>query len=151
HDDVIRHLLKVGALFSNPPPGAQPYESMRAAMDVLFTAPALESARVVEARLPAPRGEGILDSTCSQDRRLLFLHGGGYISGSSQSHRNLATWISRATGCAVLLVDYRLAPEHPFPAAVDDALLAFQWMRGNGPSGPVRAQRCFVLGDLAGG
>jgi acetyl esterase/lipase len=151
HDAVLHHLLKVGAMFATPAPDTQPYESMRAAMDLLFTAPALDCVRSQPANFGALRGEWILDADCDHARRLLFLHGGGYISGSIDSHRNLAGWISRAAGCAVLLVDYRLAPEHPFPAAVDDALAAFEWMRANAPHGPEQASRCFVLGDSAGG
>src|SRR6266487_423606 len=56
------------------------------------------------------------------DAAVLYLHGGGYVIGSPRSHRHLAAAIGRATRAHVLLPDYRLAPEHPFPAAVDDAV-----------------------------
>ena len=83
--------------------------------------------------------------------RLLYFHGGGYVLGSLDSYRNLAARIGAAAGCAVLAVDYRLAPEHPFPAAVEDGLAALRWLRVNGPQGPAPAVNCFVDGDSAGG
>lgn len=120
-------------------------------MDMLFTAPALESAHVMPASAPAMRAEWVVERGCDTNCRMLFLHGGGYIAGGLGSHRNLAMWISRATGCAVLLIDYRLAPEHPFPAAVEDAISAFRWMVENGPEVASRARHTFVIGDSAGG
>lgn len=69
------------------------------------------------------------------DRVLLFLHGGGYRVGSPRSNGDLAARLARESGMRVLSVDYRLAPEHPFPAAVDDALAAWHWLRGeHGPT-----------------
>ncbi len=84
-------------------------------------------------------------------RRLLHLHGGGYVLGNITTHRDLAGALSQASGCAVLIIDYRLAPEHPFPAAVDDALAALRWMRANGPDGAGEAATTFVAGESAGG
>ncbi len=85
-------------------------------------------------------------------RRLLYLHGGAYISGSRKSHGPLAARISRASGMSVLLVDYRLAPEHPHPAAVEDAVAALAWMGAHGPSSDVSpASQTFIAGDSAGG
>lgn len=76
---------------------------------------------------------------------VLFFHGGGYTVGSRRSHRHLAAAVGRAAGAAVLLVEYRLAPEHPFPAALDDALAAARWLRAQGSMPLVFA------GDSAGG
>jgi monoterpene epsilon-lactone hydrolase len=84
-------------------------------------------------------------------RRLLYLHGGGYTVGSRVSHRRLASDISRATGCVVLNLDYRLAPESPFPAAVEDAVTAYRWMRIHGPGGEEAAGATAIAGDSAGG
>lgn len=78
---------------------------------------------------------------------LLFLHGGGYCSGSIVSHRTLATEAGRAAGMRALALQYRLAPEHPFPAALDDALAAWEWLR----SGGTPAERIVIAGDSAGG
>src|SRR5690606_14940726 len=84
-------------------------------------------------------------------RRLVFYHGGAYLTGSPRYRHRLAADISRASGCSVLLPRYRLAPEHPFPAAVDDAMTAYRWMRGHGPDGAAEATSLFVAGDSAGG
>ena len=78
---------------------------------------------------------------------MLYLHGGGYAIGGLDSHTPMATHIARASGCDVLLLDYRLAPEHRFPAAVDDAVAAYRWLLDGGvdPSATV------IAGDSAGG
>lgn len=86
-------------------------------------------------------------ASADPDRTVLFLHGGGYAQGSPLSHRGLAADLSRATGSRVLLLDYRLAPEHPFPAPVEDARAAYKWLleAGCDPS------RLCIAGDSAGG
>ena len=81
-------------------------------------------------------------------RVLLFLHGGGYELGSLRSDGELAARLGRASGMRVLFPEYRLAPEHPFPAAIDDVLAAWRWLRtGQGLS----AASLAVAGDSAGG
>jgi epsilon-lactone hydrolase len=82
------------------------------------------------------------------DAALLYLHGGGYVIGSPRSHRHLAEAIARAAGIACLLPDYRLAPEHPFPAAVDDALAAYRSLVEQRKIAPGSVA---VAGDSAGG
>ncbi|MCH7960072.1 MAG: alpha/beta hydrolase [Candidatus Hydrogenedentes bacterium] len=84
-------------------------------------------------------------------RRLLYVHGGGWISGDIESYRPLTGRIAEATGCSVLAVDYRLAPEHPFPAGLEDVLAAYTWMLNNGPEGPGEASKIYIAGDSAGG
>ena len=83
----------------------------------------------------------------ARDRVFLFFHGGGYNAGSPRTHRVLAAHLSRATHMRLLLPDYRLAPEHPFPAGVKDALLVYQWLLNQGFS----EQDILVGGDSAGG
>ncbi len=95
--------------------------------------------------------EWIVADDASPDARLLYFHGGGYVTGSLNTHRHLSAAISHASGCAVLAVDYRMAPEDPFPAAVDDALAAYRFLRDNGPDGPGEASSSFISGDSAGG
>jgi acetyl esterase/lipase len=95
--------------------------------------------------------EWLLAKGSDADRRLLYIHGGGWTSGGLDSHRPLSARISVATGCAVLAVDYRLAPEHPFPAGLDDCLATYQWLREHGPNGQATARSVFVAGDSAGG
>jgi monoterpene epsilon-lactone hydrolase len=79
---------------------------------------------------------------------VLFLHGGGYVMGSCATHRPLAAHLSKATGGPVLTIDYRLAPEHPFPAALDDARTAWHWLLATDGMTPGRA---VIAGDSAGG
>jgi acetyl esterase/lipase len=95
--------------------------------------------------------EWLLAPGASPDHRLLYIHGGGWTAGGLDSHRPLSARISAASGCAVLAVDYRLAPEHPFPAGLDDCLAAYRWLRDHGPDGAAPARRVFVAGDSAGG
>lgn len=85
------------------------------------------------------------------DRRVLHVHGGGFVMGSLPTHRELAGRLARASGCAVLLIDYRLAPEAPYPAALDDTLTALNWMADNGPLGLAAASATAISGDSAGG
>ncbi len=80
-------------------------------------------------------------------RAILYLHGGGYVIGSINTHRALAARLSRASKARVLMIDYRLAPEHPHPAAVDDAVAAYRWMLSQG----LKASRIALAGDSAGG
>ncbi len=84
---------------------------------------------------------------CDTSRAVLFLHGGGYAIGSLNTHRRLAYDVSAASGARVLLLDYRLAPEHPFPAAVDDAAIAWRWLLKQG----FAANKLAIAGDSAGG
>ena len=79
-------------------------------------------------------------------RLLMFFHGGGYCSGSIQSHRRLVTEAGRAAGIRTLAVGYRLAPENPFPAAYDDALIAWRFLRDQG----FAAGHIAIGGDSAG-
>jgi monoterpene epsilon-lactone hydrolase len=78
---------------------------------------------------------------------LLYLHGGGYVIGSIVTHRGLAARIARAAGARLLLIDYRLAPEHPFPAALEDALSAYHWLLTQG----IDPHHLAIGGDYAGG
>jgi monoterpene epsilon-lactone hydrolase len=82
-----------------------------------------------------------------RDAALLYLHGGGYVIGSLDSHRHLVAEAGRALGVAALALDYRLAPEHPFPAAVEDAVSGYRYLlvRGIAPG------RIVIAGDSAGG
>lgn len=91
--------------------------------------------------------EWVMAPDTQRDRVLLYLHGGGYVMGSPNTHRALAGELSRAGSCAVLLPDYRLAPEAPFPAAVDDAVAAYRWLLDQGHA----PDHLAVAGDSAGG
>ena len=82
----------------------------------------------------------------SSDRLVMHLHSGGYVMGSSTAYRNFACRLSDATGATVFLPDYRLAPEHPYPAAVEDAVAAFRWCNRR-----QEASSTIISGDSAGG
>ncbi|MFN3714858.1 MAG: alpha/beta hydrolase [Alcanivoracaceae bacterium] len=78
---------------------------------------------------------------------ILYLHGGAYCVGSPATHRAITSHLARRAEATVFAVDYRLAPEHPFPAAPDDALTAYGWLLDNGYQG----RDIFIAGDSAGG
>jgi acetyl esterase/lipase len=82
-----------------------------------------------------------------RDRAILFFHGGGFQMGSVETHRALAAVIADGAGCRVFSVNYRLAPEHRFPAPVEDALAAWHWLAAAG----LDARRIALAGDSAGG
>jgi acetyl esterase/lipase len=82
-----------------------------------------------------------------EDYHVLYLHGGSYLYGSPQNYRDFLWRIANATAARVLCIDYRLAPEHPFPAAVDDAVEAYRWLLADGAD----PRRIAVMGDSAGG
>jgi len=80
-------------------------------------------------------------------RVIYYLHGGGYVVGSIDTHRELISRLSRAAGARALVIDYRLAPENPFPAAVEDSAAAYRWLLSTG----VDAAQVVIAGDSAGG
>ena len=118
------------AMAANLPPTAPP--------DGVTLEPATLGGRPAEWVVPAGLGRG---------RVVLYLHGGGYCMGNIDSHRDLGVRLARATGAAMCLLDYRLAPEHPFPAAVDDAVAAFRELVAGG----VDPAAIALAGDSAGG
>jgi epsilon-lactone hydrolase len=94
-------------------------------------------------------GEVAIESVCAVEspaRVILYLHGGAFFMGSPASFRNRAMRLSYRCNAEVFVPDYRLAPEHPYPAALDDALAAWKFVKGFRPNAPI-----FVAGDSAGG
>lgn len=92
-------------------------------------------------------GQLVLAPGASNLATIVYLHGGGYAMGSLDTHRTLAYNLSQASGFQVLQVDYRLAPEHPFPAALQDLVTTIKWLRQNG----LPINRIGMAGDSAGG
>jgi epsilon-lactone hydrolase len=92
-------------------------------------------------------GELIATPASRPDRHVLYLHGGGYVTGSPALYRHLTWRIAAATRARVLAIDYRLAPEHPFPAALDDAFAACRWLL----AAKADPRRAAIMGDSAGG
>jgi acetyl esterase len=82
---------------------------------------------------------------------LVYLHGGGWVIGDLDSHDNVCRALANGSGHAVLSVDYRLAPEHPFPAGLEDSLVALRWAAGHADELGIDPQRIAIGGDSAGG
>lgn len=94
------------------------------------------------------RGEWIVPRVCSSpEKAILYLHGGGYVSCSPTTHRVITCSLARMAGVRVFALDYRLAPEHPFPVAIDDAQAAYQWLLEQG----IKPHNLALAGDSAGG
>ncbi len=91
--------------------------------------------------------EWIVPAEAPERNVLLYLHGGGYCIGSINTHRGMVSYIARAAETRALLIDYRLAPENPFPAAVEDSTAAYKWLLSQG----IVAGDIIIAGDSAGG
>ena len=129
------------------PPDTDPIvmrENMERMTGVMALPADLTTEPVTAGGVPA---EWVAAPGAAADRVVLYLHGGAYVLGSVNTHRDLAGRISRAAGARVLNVDYRLAPEHPHPAAVDDATAAYRWLL----EADYAAGNLAVAGDSAGG
>jgi acetyl esterase/lipase len=135
-------------LRSRPAPANQDVNEARARFEKMAAflggAPDAKCEKVDGGGVPA---EWVSAPGCDPARAVLFLHGGGYAIGSINTHRRLAYDVSAASGARVLLIDYRLAPEHPFPAALDDATKAWRWLLKQGLS----PDKMAIVGDSAGG
>jgi len=120
-----------------------------------------EPPKVAEARnlrAPGPQGEiplrlyrGIGTERGAILPALVYFHGGGWVIGDLDTHDGVCRVLANAAGCAVISVDYRLAPEHKFPAAVDDAVAATEWIAAHAGTLGIDANRLAVGGDSAGG
>jgi epsilon-lactone hydrolase len=126
-------------------PVATPQE-MRVVFEELAVPPAadIKCERVEAGGVDA---EWVCAPNAASDRFVLYLHGGGYVIGSVNTHRDMIARISRAAEARVLALNYRLAPEHPFPAAVDDAVAGYKWLLAQG----AKPSRIAIGGDSAGG
>ncbi len=142
----LEQILQMSA--KNPPPENATPEAMRSWWEATMAAtPVVEGCRI-ERVGAGPLGGDLVRAPGSDGKDLIiFYHGGGFIFGSSRSHRVIATHLSRVSGGPVLAADYRLAPEHPAPAAHDDAFATYEWALANGYS-PKTMTLC---GDSAGG
>jgi epsilon-lactone hydrolase len=141
-DGVINRVRKVYGSWRRDTPVAQ----MREDWDALFEAHAV-NATLEEVSAGGVDAVWVAAERAESDHALLYFHGGGYKLGSTRSHRDLMTRISAAARCRVLGVNYRLAPEHVFPAPVQDALTAYEWLMSQG----IAHHRMAVAGDSAGG
>jgi epsilon-lactone hydrolase len=139
--DAIRSLLTAKAR----PIG---WAERRARIDEIGSVwPVADDIKFAAVDLDGVAGEWSIAPGSDPARVLMFFHGGGYCSGSITSHRRLVTEAGRAAGMRTLAVAYRLAPEHPFPAAHGDAMTAWRFLRAQG----IAAEHIAVGGDSAGG
>lgn len=118
--------------------------------------PLLAGVYVTERRIPGPAGEipvrvyrriGLTGSVPA----IVYLHGGGWVVGDLDTHEGSCRLLALESDCVVVSVDYRLAPEHPFPAAIDDAVAAYRWVHEQAMELAVEPGRVGVMGDSAGG
>src|SRR5947207_4306492 len=137
---------RIRALLSSKPRPVGWLERRKRLDDVGSVWPVAEDVALTAADVNGMPGEYSVVRGSDPSRVLMFFHGGGYCSGSIQSHRRLVTEAGRAARMRTLAVGYRLAPEHPFPAAYDDALTAWRFLRNQG----VGAADIAIGGDSAG-
>lgn len=123
----------------------------------VVSGPPRPMARVERISIPGPAGEiparlyvG-LDAPAPPQPLLVYYHGGGWVIGDLETHDGVCRFLAELGGCRVLSIDYRLAPEHPFPAPVEDAIAAFEWAAANAEKVGADRARIAVGGDSAGG
>ncbi len=150
-DTVISHLTTITELSITT--GNHPIHK-RALLDMYFAAS--PEILAIEAEIhPVLVGdlacEWVVAEKADNQRRILYVHGGSWMAGSSISHRPLTARLSKLCGCPVLAINYRLAPEFPFPNGLEDVIHGIQWLRTHAPGGESPADRVFLMGDSAGG
>jgi monoterpene epsilon-lactone hydrolase len=127
--------------------GGPPQET-RVAFDQMGMQQQLASGTKIEAVVAGGvKADWFTTPESENDRVILYLHGGGYIFGSPTSHRGMISRLAKAARARVLALDYRLAPEHPFPAAVEDSTAAYRWLLEQG----YKPSKIALAGDSAGG
>jgi monoterpene epsilon-lactone hydrolase len=141
---VVRNFLK--DYVANQPAEVN-LEASRLGLEMLSgstpIAPDISVERVTIEGIPA---EWLLAPNALDDRVFLYLHGGAYIMGSCNTHRNLASKLSRSTSARVLVPEYRLAPENPYPAAIEDAVAVYRSLISTG----INPDKIVIGGDSAG-
>lgn len=148
-DPEVAALQAAMTAFALPPDAPRPpWSERRAGIDAMGAAvPPSESCLIETIELGGVPAEKIAPSNAVADRTIFYLHGGGYCVGGCASHRTLASRMAEQAQATAFVVDYRLAPEHPFPAAHDDALAAWRAMLALGRD----PARTIIGGDSAGG
>ncbi len=146
---VSRELdVLVEVLRSRPRGDDRNVQELRAGLEEFAAAiPMPDGTRCTNIVAGAVPCEWVSGPGAGEDTILVYLHGGSYVLGSITTHRSLVARLSAACGATALVVGYRLAPEHPFPAALDDALQAYRWLLGCGRD----PARIIIAGDSAGG
>ncbi|MGH7987918.1 MAG: alpha/beta hydrolase [Candidatus Binataceae bacterium] len=127
--------------------GATTPVEMRAAMERTMALPAEQDIKSVAVDAGGVPAEWVSAPNAANDRVIVYVHGGGYVMGSVNTHRDLMGRLSRAAQARVLGLNYRLAPEHPCPAPVEDTKAAYRWLLNQA----IKPSRIAIAGDSAGG
>jgi acetyl esterase/lipase len=122
----------------------------------LMDEPAPALPRIEDVRIPGPAGEiparvYSASAAAAPQPAIVYFHGGGWVQGDLETHHGLCARLAKHAGVLVVAVDYRLAPENKFPAAVEDCLAAYRWVRAKGRDVGADTARVAVAGDSAGG
>ena len=132
-------------------PGKSRLATMRGLMDAMGNDVDLTGITITPVDAGGVPAEWVMAEGCDPDRRLLYIHGGAWMMGSPQSHRHITTRFARITGGAVLVIDYRLIPEHSRLACVEDCQTAYRWILDHRPAGKAPVRQLMIAGDSAGG
>ncbi|MEP3890552.1 MAG: alpha/beta hydrolase [Hellea sp.] len=153
-DPHIQGLLDAMAESGFALPDPMTPESLRAILDNPIPGPPVEIAEQRDITIGSEAGElsGRLYRSGSNETLpvILFFHGGGWVHGTLETHDRLCAMLAVQGCCAVISVDYRLAPEHPFPAALDDAMMSLRWIKDNQAALGIDASRIALSGDSSG-
>ncbi|NIB40721.1 alpha/beta hydrolase [Pseudomaricurvus alkylphenolicus] len=152
HDELepIREFLREGLDSIHRKPKRERLQSMRDFIDNFSEGIEIDASITATSADGVP-AEWVIAEGADPSRRMLYLHGGAFMIGSPRSHRVITEQFSRIIGGAVLAIDYRLMPENPRMAGVEDCRTAYRWILNNGPEGPSPANFVAVAGDSAGG
>ena len=143
HEALVAALQDGGSVTDSPT-----VEEQRANYEAMLGAnPMADDVTVEEITIEHVNADWVSVPQSRADRVILYLHGGGYVIGSNRAYREYGGRLARAAEARVCVLNYRLAPEHPFPAAVDDAVMAYQWLLNEG----VQPNQIVIAGDSAGG
>lgn len=144
----LQQVLDLQKAFAKGAAQAKSPQELRAAMAAAFSAfPSAGEVKCEPVNANGVKAEWITANNAAPDRVIMYLHGGGYVMGSIETHRELVARLSKAAQARGLVLDYRLAPENPFPAAVDDSITAYRWLLAQG----YKPERIVIAGDSAGG
>jgi monoterpene epsilon-lactone hydrolase len=144
----LQQLLEQQKALAKSASRAKSPQELRSVMAAAFSAfPSAGEIKCEPVNVNGVEAEWITAKNAAPDRVILYLHGGGYVMGSIDTHRELVARLSKAAQARGLAIDYRLAPENPFPAAVDDSITAYRWLLAQG----YKPERIVIAGDSAGG
>lgn len=137
---------------ANPPPakGKELIQIMRSSLDERGESLQVE-AEIREVEADGVAGEWVIAPNADESRRVLYIHGGGYVMGSPRSHRRITNRMSEISRAPVLAVEYRLMPEDSRMDGIEDCRKAYDWILANGPNGAQTADTLIVAGDSSGG